>query len=119
MGGTFCGERRARDALLGLSFSRIEERTEEDWGERLRHELCEATRVRLMSDVPLGAFLSGGIDSSAVVAMMSHLMKRAVTTCSIGFHEEKYNEAEYALQVSKLFSTDHHVETGEPKCGRD
>ena len=99
-----------------LSFSRIEERTEEDWGERLRHELCEATRVRLMSDVPLGAFLSGGIDSSAVVAMMSHLMKRAVTTCSIGFHEEKYNEAEYALQVSKLFSTDHHVETVEPNA---
>jgi asparagine synthase (glutamine-hydrolysing) len=99
-----------------LSFSRVEEKTEEDWGERLRHELCEATRVRLMSDVPLGAFLSGGIDSSAVVAMMSHLMKRAVTTCSIGFNEEKYNEAEYALQVSKLFSTDHHVETVEPNA---
>jgi len=97
-----------------LSFRRVEERGETDWGERLRHELCEATRVRLMSDVPLGAFLSGGIDSSAVVAMMSHLMRRAVTTCSIGFNEEKYNEAEYAFQVSKLFSTDHHVETVEP-----
>ncbi len=99
-----------------LSFNRVEERSEVEWGERLRHELCEATRVRLMSDVPLGAFLSGGIDSSAVVAMMSHLMKRAVTTCSIGFNEEKYNEAEYALQVSKLFSTDHHVETVEPNA---
>jgi len=99
-----------------LSFDRVEERTEEDWGERLRHELCEATRVRLMSDVPLGAFLSGGIDSSAVVAMMSHLMRRAVTTCSIGFNEEKYNEAAYALQVSELFSTDHHVETVEPNA---
>ena len=99
-----------------LSFNRVEERPESEWGERLRHELCEATRVRLMSDVPLGAFLSGGIDSSAVVAMMSHLMKRAVTTCSIGFKEEAYNEAEYALQVSKLFSTDHHVETVEPNA---
>jgi asparagine synthase (glutamine-hydrolysing) len=99
-----------------LSFNHVETRSEAEWGERLRHELCEATRVRLMSDVPLGAFLSGGIDSSAVVAMMSHLMKRAVTTCSIGFNEEKYNEAEYALQVSKLFSTDHHVETVEPNA---
>jgi asparagine synthase (glutamine-hydrolysing) len=99
-----------------LSFNKVEQRSEEEWGERLRHELCEATRVRLMSDVPLGAFLSGGIDSSSVVAMMSHLMKRAVTTCSIGFNESKYDEAEYALQVSKLFSTDHHVETVEPNA---
>lgn len=99
-----------------LSFAKIEERSEEEWGERLRHELCEATRVRLMSDVPLGAFLSGGIDSSSVVAMMSHLMERAVTTCSVGFEEEKYNEAEYARQVSKLFATEHHEETVQPNA---
>jgi asparagine synthase (glutamine-hydrolysing) len=99
-----------------LSFAKIEDRSEEEWGERLRHELCEATRVRLMSDVPLGAFLSGGIDSSSVVAMMSHLMKRAVTTCSVGFAEEKYNEAEYARQVSQLFATDHHEETVQPNA---
>lgn len=97
-----------------LSFARVREQTEEQWCERLRHELCEATRVRLMSDVPLGAFLSGGIDSSSVVAMMSRLMKRAVTTCSIGFNEKKYDEAEYARQVSGLFSTDHQEETVEP-----
>lgn len=99
-----------------LSFAKIEDRSEEQWGERLRHELCEATRIRLMSDVPLGAFLSGGIDSSSVVAMMSHLMKRAVTTCSVGFTEEKYNEAEYARQVSQLFATDHHEETVQPNA---
>jgi asparagine synthase (glutamine-hydrolysing) len=99
-----------------LSFANVEQQSEAEWGERLRHELCEATRVRLMSDVPLGAFLSGGIDSSAVVAMMSHLMKQAVTTCSIGFEEEKYNEAEYARQVSKLFSTDHHEEIVQPNA---
>lgn len=99
-----------------LSFRNVEQHSEEEWSERLRHSLCEATRVRLMSDVPLGAFLSGGIDSSSVVAMMSHLMKRAVTTCSIGFNEAKYNEAEYAEQVSKLFSTDHHVETVTPNA---
>jgi len=99
-----------------LSFARVEERSEAEWCERIRHELCEATRVRLMSDVPLGAFLSGGIDSSSVVAMMSHLMKRAVTTCSIGFQEEKYNEAEYARQVSQLFSTDHHEQIVQPNA---
>ncbi len=97
-----------------LSFSKVEQRTEEDWCERLRHELCEATRVRLMSDVPLGAFLSGGIDSSSIVAMMDHLMKRSVTTCSIGFREEKFNEAHFARQVSKQFSTDHYEEVVEP-----
>jgi asparagine synthase (glutamine-hydrolysing) len=99
-----------------LSFAKVEQRSEEEWGERLRHELCEATRVRLMSDVPLGAFLSGGIDSSSVVAMMSHLMKRPVTTCSIGFREEKYNEAEYARRVSQLFATDHHEEVVQPNA---
>jgi asparagine synthase (glutamine-hydrolysing) len=99
-----------------LSFANIEQHSEEEWGERLRHELCEATRIRLMSDVPIGAFLSGGIDSSSVVAMMSQLMKRPVTTCSIGFKEKKYDEAEYARQVSQLFSTDHHEETVEPNA---
>ena len=99
-----------------LSFAKVENRTEEEWCERLRHELCEATRVRLMSDVPLGAFLSGGIDSSSIVAMMSHLIKRPVTTCSIGFREEKFNEEQYARQVSEQFSTDHHEEVVEPNA---
>jgi asparagine synthase (glutamine-hydrolysing) len=99
-----------------LSFANVETRTEEEWSERLRHELCEATRIRLMSDVPLGAFLSGGIDSSSVVAMMSHLMKRPVTTCSIGFREEKFNEAQYARQIARQFATDHHEEVVEPNA---
>jgi asparagine synthase (glutamine-hydrolysing) len=99
-----------------LSFANVKSRSVAEWGEMLRHELCEATRVRLMSDVPLGAFLSGGIDSSSVVAMMSRLMERPVTTCSIGFQEKKYNEAEYAQQISKLFSTDHHEEIVHPNA---
>jgi|SRR5579884_369998 len=101
-------------AYWDLSFGKIEHRGLSEWGELLRHELCEATRIRLMSDVPLGAFLSGGIDSSSVVAMMSHLMKRPVTTCSIRFDEEEYNEAEYAQQIAERFSTDHYVETVKP-----
>ncbi len=97
-----------------LSFGQVASCDEAEWCERIRHTLCEATRVRLMSEVPLGAFLSGGVDSSAVVATMSHLMKRAVTTCSIGFDEKKYDEAEYARQVSGMFATDHHEETVRP-----
>jgi len=99
-----------------LSFAKVESRNDSEWCEMLREELREATRVRLMSDVPLGAFLSGGIDSSSVVAMMSGLMDRAVTTCSIGFQEKKYNESEYAHQVSKQFGTDHHEEIVSPNA---
>jgi asparagine synthase (glutamine-hydrolysing) len=99
-----------------LSFAQVEERTEEEWCERLRHQLCEATRVRLMSDVPLGAFLSGGVDSSAVVAMMSRLMNRPVTTCSIGFPEKEFDESSYARGVAGRFHTDHHEQVVEPKA---
>jgi asparagine synthase (glutamine-hydrolysing) len=55
-----------------LSFSTPQNHTEAEWCERIRHQLCDATRVRLMSEVPIGAFLSGGLDSSSVVALMSH-----------------------------------------------
>jgi asparagine synthase (glutamine-hydrolysing) len=99
-----------------LSFAQVENRSEQEWCELLRNGLCEATRVRLMSDVPLGAFLSGGVDSSSVVAMMSHLMKRPVTTCSIGFEEEEYNEADFARQIAKRFHTDHHEQIVQPKA---
>jgi asparagine synthase (glutamine-hydrolysing) len=98
-----------RDACYwDLSFADIEERSEKDWCEIVHQNLCEATRIRLMSDVPLGAFLSGGIDSSAVVAMMSRIMNRPVTTCSIGFEVQEYNETDYARQVAKLVNADHH-----------
>jgi asparagine synthase (glutamine-hydrolysing) len=99
-----------------LSFGKVETRSEEEWCEIVRHELCEATSVRLMSDVPLGAFLSGGIDSSSVVAMMSRIMNRPVTTCSIGFAVKEYNETEYARQIAKLFVADHHESVVHPSA---
>lgn len=76
--------------------------------ERTRALLREAVQVRLMSEVPLGAFLSGGIDSSIVVGLMSSLLPQPVKTFSIGFEEDEYSELPYARQIAQQFSTDHH-----------
>lgn len=73
-----------------------------------RAELTEAIRLRLRSDVPLGAFLSGGIDSSALVALMSQETGTAVKTFSIGFHEEEYSELWAARMIADKYKTDHH-----------
>lgn len=99
-----------------ISFGEVDNRTEEQWCELLRHELCEATRIRLMSEVPLGAFLSGGIDSSSVVCMMTRSMERPVTTCSIGFQEKEYNEAEFARRVAQHFHSEHHEQLVRPNA---
>ena len=72
--------------------------------ERLR----EATRLRLISDVPLGAFLSGGVDSSAVVAMMALESGRPVKTFTIGFEEQPYDERPFARAVAERYATEHH-----------
>ncbi len=99
-----------------ISFNHVEDRSEEEWCEILRHQLCEVTRMRLMSEVPLGAFLSGGVDSSAVVAMMAKIMRRPVTTCSIGFEEQEYDESAFARKVSEQFNTDHHEQIVRPNA---
>jgi asparagine synthase (glutamine-hydrolysing) len=82
--------------------------TEEDCLEELERRLQEAVRIRLISDVPLGALLSGGVDSSIIVALMARVSSRPVKTFSIGFRAEQFNEAEYARLVAERFSTDHH-----------
>ena len=81
-----------------------------DWRDLFR----ESVRLRLMADVPLGMFLSGGIDSSAIAAMMSRMIDGRIKTFSVGFNEREANELEYARMVSAEFGTEHHEITISP-----
>jgi len=76
--------------------------------------LRESVRLRMISEVPLGAFLSGGVDSSAVVAAMASISSEPVNTCSIAFDDPAYDESEYARMVAEQYQTRHHLETVEP-----
>ncbi len=97
-----------------VSFKETLSLSEQDASEELIHRLRESVKIRLISEVPLGAFLSGGVDSSAVVAMMAGLSADPVVTCSISFGDVAYNESAYAQTVADQYHTQHHVEQVDP-----
>jgi len=82
--------------------------SEQEWRERLRHTLAEAVRIHLVSDVPIGAFLSGGVESSTVVGLMSQCSGTTVRTSSTGFNDEDFDELRYARQVAQRYGTEHY-----------
>jgi asparagine synthase (glutamine-hydrolysing) len=88
--------------------------SEADAQQELVQRLRESVRLRMIAEVPLGAFLSGGVDSSAVVAMMAGLSSTPVKTCSIAFDDPNYDESAFAQQVAKRYNTDHRSETVSP-----
>lgn len=82
--------------------------SEDEYAEGILKELEEAVKLRMISDVPIGALLSGGVDSSAVVAIMARFSDKPIKTFSIGFEEKEYSELKYAKIVGERFNTEHH-----------
>src|SRR6185436_12667869 len=97
-----------------LRFQPNERRSEAETIEELRTRLHESIRYHLVSDVPVGAFLSGGIDSSSVVASMAAMATTPIKTFSIGFREQEFDELPYARLIAQRFGTDHHELVLEP-----
>ena len=97
-----------------VSFAERSKGSVADLGARLLHHLREGVTSRMAADVPLGAFLSGGVDSSSVVALMAENSPDPVTTCSIGFDVSGYDESAYARMVAELFHTQHHERLVSP-----
>lgn len=95
---------------IPLEDNPLSERTVDEWAEDLRAVLRDAVVKRLRSDVPIGVFLSGGIDSSAVTALAAQAAARQIKTFSIGFDESSYDESPYARMVAERYGTDHHHE---------
>lgn len=87
-----------------------EERVEAEWIDEFNHILDDAVRLRLRADVPFGAFLSGGVDSSTVVGLMSRHLEIPVKTFCIGFDDPRYDESPHALEASRRFGTEHVME---------
>jgi asparagine synthase (glutamine-hydrolysing) len=97
-----------------VSFAERHKGSEADLEAELLHHLRQAVASRMVADVPLGAFLSGGVDSSTVVALMAEASRDRVRTCSIGFDEAALDESSHAERVASLFATSHHASRVDP-----
>ena len=96
-----------------ISFKLHEGLSEDDIKKELIKQFKKTVEIRMVADVPLGAFLSGGVDSSGVVAMMADLSDDPVNTCTISFGDPKFNESQYAKQIADQYKTKHHVDQVE------
>lgn len=111
---TFNGKVSEPEEYWRMEFKPDHSRTENEWLEGLDKVLHDSIKAHLVADVPFGAFLSGGVDSSAVVAYMSQILDKPVKTFSIGFEEADFSELKYAEIVAKRWGTEHHVEIVKP-----
>jgi asparagine synthase (glutamine-hydrolysing) len=100
---------------LGNTFQPDYSKSENQWQQEIEECFSETVKLHMISDVPLGAFLSGGIDSSSVVAMMARNSERPVKTFSIGFKEQEFNELKYAREVANKYGCEHHEQIVEPE----
>ncbi len=105
---TICNDNVSLHKYWELDFSSPSTQSEKNLKQELQTLANTCTKRRMLSDVPLGAFLSGGVDSSGVVAMMTKQSDTPVTTCTIAFDDNKYNEAEFAKTVADQYETAHH-----------
>jgi asparagine synthase (glutamine-hydrolysing) len=111
------GERGQRSEVRGQeSGDRRQDWSSSQWRSALRKTLTEAVKLRMRSDVPLGAFLSGGIDSTIIAGLMQQISDRPVHTFSIGFPVKRFDETSYAREAAKLLGTEHHEYIVEPSA---
>jgi len=108
------GGKMEKRRYWGLDFKEKLSLSQKEWEDRTLQVLREAVRLRMISDVPLGAHLSGGLDSGLVVALMAQQSNRPIKTFSIGFKDKAYDELGYARLTAKRYATDHHEMMVEP-----
>lgn len=111
---SFDGKISSQIPYWDIDFSKKKIKTKQQWLDATDAAIHDSVKAHLVSDVPFGAFLSGGVDSSMVVEYMSKQLKNPIETFSIGFEEEAYNELKYAEVVAKKYKTNHHTEIVKP-----
>jgi len=114
LSGSLNGQIGSPEEFWRLDFTPVRRRSEAELLEELDEVLRDSVRAHLVSDVPFGAFLSGGIDSTVIVTYMAELLDRPVRTFTIGFEEADFSELQYAQQVADRWGTEHHHEIVRP-----